>query len=94
MVACRNFFGLWLLNTQKSVSLTDSDVHTFLEGEETKIRKEKPKATNSVALVVAFLAAENENRWLEDLPQADFGRVPGRFLLSVGINSITVDFAY
>ena len=24
---------------------------------------------------MAFLAAENENRQLEDLPQADFGRV-------------------
>ena len=42
----------------------------------TKIRKEKPKVTYSVALVMAFLAAGNENRRLEDLPQADFGRVP------------------
>ena len=30
-----------------------------------------------------FLPAENENQQLEDLPQADFGRVPERFLLSV-----------
>ena len=32
---------------------------------------------------MAFLAAENESRQLEDLPQADFGSVPERFLLSV-----------
>ena len=54
----------------------------------TKIRKEKPKVTYSVALVMAFLAAENENRQLEDSPQADFGRVPKRFLLSVRTKSI------
>ena len=29
----------------------------------------------SIALVLAFLAAENENRQLEDLPLADFGRL-------------------
>ena len=45
----------------------------------TKIRKEKPEVTSSVALVpVAFLAAESENRQLEDLPQAVFGRVPDK----------------
>ena len=33
--------------------------------------KEKPKVTHSVALVLAFLSAENENRQLEDLPPAD-----------------------
>ena len=56
----RSFVGITL-------TLTDSDVRTFLEGEE-----EKPKVTYSVALVLAFLAAKNENRQLEDLPQADF----------------------
>ena len=30
---------------------------------------------------MAFLLAENENQKVEDLPQADFGRVPERFLL-------------
>ena len=34
----------------------------------------------SIALVLAFLAAENENRQLEDLPLADFGRLPERLL--------------
>ena len=40
-----------------------------------------------MALVMAFLAATNENRQLEDLLQADFGRVPERLLLSVRISS-------
>ena len=49
----------------------------------TKIRKEKLKVTYLVALVMAFLAAENANRQLKDLLRAVFGRVPERFLLSV-----------
>ena len=36
------------------------------KGKKTNIRKEKLKITYSVALVMAFLAAENENRQLED----------------------------
>ena len=69
--------------------LTDSDVETFLKGEEkTKIRKEKPRFAYSVALVMPFLAVKNENRQLKDLPQADFGRVPERFLVSVRTKSI------
>ena len=61
-------------NTENFVSLTDSDVQKFLEGKKTKIRKEKPKVTYSVALVMVLLAVENENWRLEDLSQADFGR--------------------
>ena len=38
--------------------------------------------------VIAFLAAEKTNGQLEDLPQADFGRVPERFLLSVRTKAI------
>ena len=68
---------------KKSVSLTDNEVQTFLKGEENNILKEKPKVTYSVALVLAFLSAENENRQLENLPLADFGRLPERLLLSV-----------
>ena len=44
--------------------------------------KEKPKVMYSVALVLAFLSAENENRQPENLPQADFGRLPERILLA------------
>ena len=39
-----------------------------------------------------ILAAENKNRQVEDLPQADFGRLPGRFLLSVRTKSMTDNF--
>ena len=45
-----------------------------------------------MALVMAFPTAENENRELEDLPQADFGRVSERFLLSVRTKSMTENF--
>ena len=43
---------------------------------------------------MAFPAAENENRQLEDLPQADFCRVPERFLLLERTNSRTENFVY
>ena len=55
---------------------------------QTNIIKEKPKLTYSVTLVLAFLSAEGENRQLEDLPLADFGRLPERLLLSVRTKSI------
>ena len=60
----------------------------------TKIQKEKAKVTYSVALVMAFLATESNNRQLEDLLQADFGCVPERFLLSVWTKSIIENFVY
>ena len=63
------------------------------KGKETNILKEKPKVTYSVALVLAFLSDENENRQLEDLPLADFGRLPGRPLLSVRKKSVNKNFA-
>ena len=88
-IVCWNVFGLWLKNTRITLSLTDIDVRTFLEGEE-----EKPKVTYSVALVLAFLAAKNENRQLEDLPQADFCCVPWRFLLSVRTNCRNTFYHY
>ena len=40
-----------------------------------------------MALVLAFLSVENENREREDLPLADFGRLPEGLLLSVGTKS-------
>ena len=67
------FFRIMAAKTlEKSVSLTDSDVQTFLEGKENqntekniiKNTKEKPKVTYSVALVMVF-------RQLKYLPQAD-----------------------
>ena len=77
---------------KKSVSLTDSAVQTFLKGEKTNTRKQKPKVTYSVALVLAFLVAGNENRQLKDLPLADFGRLPERLLLSVRTKSLNENF--
>ena len=58
----------------------------------TNILKEKPKVAFSVALVSAFLSAESENRQLEDLPLADFGRLSERLLLSVRIKAINENF--
>ena len=60
----------------------------FPKGRKTNILKKTPNVTYSVALVLAFLSAENENRQLEDLPPADFGRLPERVLLSVRTKSI------
>ena len=45
-----------------------------------------------MALVLAFLSAENENRQLEDLSQADFGRLPERLLLTLRTKSINDNF--
>ena len=59
---------------------------------ETNILKEKPKVTYSVALVLAFFSTENENRELEDLPLADFGRLLERLPLSVRAKSINENF--
>ena len=62
------------------------------KGKKTNILKEKPKAAYSVALMLAFLSAENGNRQLEDLPLADFGRFPERLLLSLRTKSINENF--
>ena len=43
---------------------------------------------------MAFLAAENENRQLKDLPQADLSRVPEGYLLLVRTKSLSEDFVY
>ena len=75
---------------KKSVSLTDNEVQTFLEGEENQYTKRKTESC--VALMSAFLSAENENRQLEDLSQADFGRLPERLLLLVRTKSIDENF--
>ena len=62
------------------------------KGKISNVPKEKPKVKYSVALVLAFLAAENENRQLEGLPLADFGRLPERPFLSVRTKSINENF--
>ena len=62
------------------------------KGKKTNILKEKPKIAYSVALVLAFLSSEKENKQLEDLPLADFGRLPERLLLSVRTKSVNENF--
>ena len=44
--------------------------------------------------LMAFFGSENENRQLEDLPQADVGFVPERFILSVRTKLITENFVH
>ena len=70
----------------------ENEVETFLAGDETNIRKEKPKVAYPVALVLAFLVAESESRQLEDLPPADFGLLPEKLLLSVRTKLINENF--
>ena len=41
------------------MSLSDSGVQAFLEGEENQITERNTKVTNSVALVMEFIGAEN-----------------------------------
>ena len=69
-----------------------TQVQTFLERKKTNISKEKPKVAYSVALVLAFLSSENENRQLADLPLANFGRLLERLLLSVRTKSMNENF--
>ena len=90
-VVCRNFFGLWLRKHRKiRIAYRQWRSNSPSRGK-TKIRSEKPKVTYSAALVMAFLAAENENRQLENMLQAAFGCLPERFL-SVRTKSITETF--
>ena len=62
------------------------------KGKKTNILKEKSKVAYSVALVLAFLSAENENRQLEGLPVAYFGCLPERLLLSVRTKSVNENY--
>ena len=64
------------------------------KGKKTKIWKVKLKITYSLPLEMAFLTPENKSQQLEDMPQADFGCVPERFLLSVRTKSITENCVY
>ena len=89
-VVCRNFFGFKTDETLKIRIAYRQRRSNFPRGG----RKEKSENAYSVALVMTFLAAESENRQLKDLPQADLGRAPERFLLSVRTNSITDNFVY
>ena len=64
----------------------------FQKGKKTNTLKEKPKVVYSVALVLSFLLAKNENWQVEDLPLANFGHLPERLLLFVRTKSINENF--
>ena len=69
--------------TQKDfVSLTDIEVQNFLEWEENQYSVRNRK------LRIQWL----ENRQLNELPLADFGRLPERLLPSVRTKSINENF--
>ena len=71
-VVCQNFFRLWLLKHWK-ICIAGRQWHSnFPIRGRNKMWKEKPKVMYSVALLMKFLVAENENRIQEDLPQVDF----------------------
>ena len=71
-VVCQNFFRLWLLKHWK-ICIAGRQWHSnFPIRGRNKMWKEKPKVMYSVALVMKFLVAENENWIQEDLPQVDF----------------------
>ena len=88
--------ALTILNTSCLSELSritaDSEVQTFLEGKENQYTKRKTESYVCHTLVLPFLSAKNENRQLEDLPQADFGRLPERLLLSVRTKSVNENF--
>ena len=71
-VVCQNFFRLWLLKHWK-ICIAGRQWHSnFPIRGRNKMWKEKPKVMYSVALLMKFLVAENENRIQEYLPQVDF----------------------
>ena len=81
-VVCRNLYGLWLLKHWKIRIAYRQERSNFpRRGRKPKYGK-KTESWVLSGLVMAFRAAENENRQLEDLPQADFWPWPERFLLS------------
>ena len=75
-VACRDFLVLWLLKKKRKIRISNKRCHSIFprKGKSNKIRKEIPKV-RSLTWVMVFLVAENENRELEHLQQANFGRV-------------------
>ena len=85
-VVCQNFFRLWLLKHWK-ICIAGRQWHSnFPIRGRNKMWKEKPKVMYSVALVMKFLVAENENRIQENLPQVDFMHCIFLFSFVVKVN--------
>ena len=85
----RSFFGRFsdygCYNTEGSVSLTDNDVRTLLEGVENQNTKKKTES-------YVFSGFDGGFFQLENLLLVDIGRVPDRFPLSLRTNSKTENF--
>ena len=83
-----NVFGLWVLKHWKIRVALRQWCSNFPWRERKPNYVNKNRKLRIQSLVKSFFAAENEKRQLEDLPRADFGHLPERFLL-VGTKSIT-----
>ena len=92
-VVCRNLFGLWLLKHWK-IRIAFRKWRSNFTSRKTNQNMKRKTESYVFSGFGNCSAADNENRQMEDLPQAtDFGREPERSLLPVRTNSITEDFA-
>ena len=86
--AFSNYGGL---NTKKSVSLTDREIQTFLEGEKNQYAKIKTESYVYNGFGASISLGLEWIRQLKDLPLTDFCRLPERLLLSVRTKSINAE---
>ena len=91
-VVSRDFLELWWLKHQKIRIADRQSGSNFPSREGNQYTKRKTESCAFRGVCVSFLTAENENRQLEDLSLADFGRLPERLLLSVRTKSINENF--
>ena len=91
-VVSRDFLELWWLKHQKIRIADRQSDSNFPSREGNQYTKRKTESCVFRGVCVSFLTAENENRQLEDLSPADFGRLPERLLLSVRTKSINENF--
>ena len=91
-VVSRDFLELWWLKHQKIRIADRQSGSNFPSREGNQYTKRKTESCVFRGVCVSFLTAENENRQLEDLSPADFGRLPERLLLSVRTKSINENF--
>ena len=88
------FFNLWLLNTKKSVPLTDSDVQTLLGEEENQNTKRKAETYIFSAFGNGIFHGRERKSSTRRFTRGQFWHVPEIFLLSVRTNSIAENFIY
>ena len=93
-VICQNFFNLWLLNTKKSLPLTDSDVQTLLGEEENQNTKRKAETYIFSAFGDGIFHGRERKSSTRRFTLGRFWHVPEIFLPSVRTNSIAENFIY